>query len=341
MTKQFWARILCPLPLSSMVELCNAAPKGSYVRNIGKVSFEGITREVFEIGPEIPGEAIPQRTARLFADAAQLELRLHNLLDDLQGPLDLDLEGRIIALHERVSGNSLLEQAIQLQLSEWGVPFQAEKGDMDLSERLEWIAHALFKERKERAAERHELQTQRDEARAEAERLKEQILEALCRCNPYVSLQTQRDVYQARAEVERLTMEFAAANSEIEKLVKESDEACAELAELREVNAELREDEKRLLVERDEARVEANRLTNLVSTLTHRLEEARNASTRPEPSRLEIAAMIYAAWNANSEVELVRQTGSDRAACFEPCGAVEEADALIAATEGRCSHDSH
>jgi hypothetical protein len=63
--------------------------------------------------------------------------------------------------------------------------------------------------------------------------------------------------------------------------------------------------------------------------------------TRPEPSRLEIAAMIYAAWEANPEIELVRQTGSDRAACFEPCGAVLEADALIAAVEGRCDHDSH
>lgn len=301
MTNQFWARVLCPLPLSSMIELCNAAPKGSYVRNIGQVSFEGITREVLEIGPEIPGEAIPQRTARLFADAAQLELRLHNLLDDLQGPLDLDLEGRITALHERVFNSNYLEEALQLQLNEYGVPHQNEKGTMDLSERLEWIFHA------------------------------------------------------GNVRYEAAIVGLKQTSEQRDKAREERDQLHAGNVRLCEINDELRNDEKRLLVERDEARAEANRLTGLVKTLTHQLEVSRSATqrfadeladlrmkhTRPEPSRLEIAAMIYAAWEANPEIELVRQTGSDRAACFEPCGAVLEADALIAAVEGRCNHDSH
>lgn len=38
----------------------------------------------------------------------------------------------------------------------------------------------------------------------------------------------------------------------------------------------------------------------------------RAYKTQPEPSRLQIAAMIFAAWEANSEVERLRQRDSER-----------------------------
>lgn len=81
----------------------------------------------------------------------------------------------------------------------------------------------------------------------------------------------------------------------------------------------------------DEARAEAERLNDLVKTLTHRLEVSRNATqrfadeladlraknTHPEPSRLEIAAMLMA---------------NDRN-YDGPTMALKRADALIAAAK--------
>ena len=49
-----------------------------------------------------------------------------------------------------------------------------------------------------------ELIAERDALRAEIERLKNVVLDYQNRCNPYVSLATQRDADQLRAEVERL-----------------------------------------------------------------------------------------------------------------------------------------
>lgn len=78
-----------------------------------------------------------------------------------------------------------------------------------------------------------------------------------------------------------------------------------------------------LTMQRDEARAEVERLKNHIPDATKMI--------RPEPSRLEIAAQIYAAWWTNPQIELLRQTGNDRGDCFDCAGALEEADALIAA----------
>ncbi len=51
------------------------------------------------------------------------------------------------------------------------------------------------------------LVAERDALRAEVERLRDSVLDYQTRCNPYVSLATQRDADQLRAEVERLMAE--------------------------------------------------------------------------------------------------------------------------------------
>jgi uncharacterized coiled-coil DUF342 family protein len=112
---------------------------------------------------------------------------------------------------------------------------------------------------------------ERDEARAEAEKLKEQILEDQNRCNPYVSLTTQKDLDQVRAEVEKL-------------------------------KAELNKAEKAWLYWENKAKSNSMKL-------------------RPEPSRLEIAAMILAGGCANPELATNEYV------------ALAQADALIAAAK--------
>ena len=71
-----------------------------------------------------------------------------------------------------------------------------------------------------------------------------------------------------------------------------------------------------LTKERDEARAEIERLKQEV---------------RPEPSRLEIAAMVAAAWESNPEIRKYRvETGDD---LWPIADALLEADALIAAAK--------
>jgi len=106
---------------------------------------------------------------------------------------------------------------------------------------------------------------ERDEARAEVGRLKAQILEDQEKCNPYVSLARQKDVDQQRAEVERLTMEFAAANSEIERMTKQNNDMRAEVAQLR-AERDLAQQ-----LGRDEASAELERLkTELAQAISER-----------------------------------------------------------------------
>jgi chromosome segregation ATPase len=106
---------------------------------------------------------------------------------------------------------------------------------------------------------------------------------------------------EARAEVERLTMEFAAANSEIEKLNKELEQAISErtphdygiLAEQRDEYRRMFYDAVKSL---DKERAEAQRLKAELEKET--IEKAiinQQLTVRPKPSRLEIAAMFAVA----------------------------------------------
>ena len=91
----------------------------------------------------------------------------------------------------------------------------------------------------------------------------------------------------------------------------------------------------RLKLENRNLSAEVERLkTELHDTIdSYKLNNLQPKTTRPEPSRLEIAAQIYAAWWTNPQIELLRQTGNDRGDCFDRAGALEEADALIAAAK--------
>jgi hypothetical protein len=129
----------------------------------------------------------------------------------------------------------------------------------------------LYNNLVEAKRQRDQYRSQRDAARAEVEKLKEQILEDQNRCNPYVSLTTQKDLDQVRAEVEKL-------------------------------KAELNKAEKAWLYWENKAKSNSMKL-------------------RPEPSRLEIAAMILAGGCANPELA----TNEDVA--------LAQADALIAAAK--------
>ena len=63
-----------------------------------------------------------------------------------------------------------------------------------------------------------------------------------------------------------------------------------------------------------------------------RMAEIKTMSSRPEPSRLEIAAMIYAAWSSNSIVTRFLLDGSGPDIWTEK-EALRDADALIAAAK--------
>jgi len=91
----------------------------------------------------------------------------------------------------------------------------------------------------------------------------------------------------------------------------------------------------RLKLENRNLSAEVERLkTELHDTIdSYKLNNLQPKTTRPEPSRLEIAAQIYAAWWTNPQIELLRQTGNDRGDCFDRADALEEADALIAAAK--------
>jgi hypothetical protein len=89
--------------------------------------------------------------------------------------------------------------------------------------------------------------------------------------------------------------------------------------------------EKAIVKERDEALAEVKRLKReLHDTIeSYKLNNLQPKTTRPDPSRLEIAAIIAAAWESNSEIRKYRvETGDD---LWPIADALLEADALIAA----------
>ena len=159
------------------------------------------------------------------------------------------------------------------------------------------------------AADRlEELQRELDEARDDVERLSEKLEVEL---NNSITLQSQRD--EARAEQERLIMEFAEANSEIEKLSKERYIEKKRADGHYENYCEILKKIDSIANQRDKAWAEAERLKA-------ELSNPQPKTTRPEPSRLEIAAMLYAARATNAELISI-------GTCMK------ESDALIAAAK--------
>jgi len=89
-------------------------------------------------------------------------------------------------------------------------------------------------------------------------------------------------------------------------------------------------DKKKMMQERDEARAEVERLEKLARAAAITRDQyqeqlqilKRLLPTRPEPSRLEIAAMLKAGWFANSDCDFD---------CVGDAWWIEQADKLIAA----------
>jgi len=110
------------------------------------------------------------------------------------------------------------------------------------------------------------------------------------------------------------------SDKELKRLVKERDQAQAEIMRLQagfEVHSKFAK-------ERDEARAEVERLkTELHDTIdSYKLNNLQPKTTRPDPSRLEIAAMLKAGWFANRDADF-------NATDYKWW--IEQADALIAA----------
>lgn len=148
-----------------------------------------------------------------------------------------------------------------------------------------------------------------------------------------MSTLSETTVKAARAEVQNLSAREKTVRADYEDLVKrlmtEKDRIEKERDEARsQQNAD-----ERICAQRDEAivsrnswRDEANRLEIKLSDVTRRLqraEEVRRANTRPEPSRLEIAARIMQGWAGNSLPGVMPG----------PDSALRIADSLIAAAK--------
>jgi hypothetical protein len=119
---------------------------------------------------------------------------------------------------------------------------------------------------------RDELTAERDEARAEVERLKRQLEQAISERTPhdYGLLAEQRDQYKQ--------LHFGA----IQKL----DKARAEVKELKQALHDARLEDSAQAAQLEQAKDHMPDATKMI---------------RPEPSRLEIAAMLQAGWLANAE----------------------------------------
>lgn len=161
-------------------------------------------------------------------------------------------------------------------------------------------------------------------------------------------LMEQRD--KAREEVERLTIERDNASQEVEQLKwnyeQLSQKASARIKFLEEDHEKARAMFDQLTKERDEARDEVEQLKQalhdarlensgqaaLIEQLKEKVDQLQYIAEfdrkhflkRPEPSRLEIAAMLQAGWLANPESEIDNQHDWWLA----------QADALIAAAKG-------
>ena len=107
---------------------------------------------------------------------------------------------------------------------------------------------------------------------------------------------------------------------ELQKEIKELEKACNEQAARK---MEYRKEWGVLIVERDEARAEVKRLKQELHD-TIESDNLQPKTTRPEPSRLEIAAMLKAGWFANHDVDFY---------ATDHKWWIEQADALIAAAK--------
>jgi chromosome segregation ATPase len=209
-------------------------------------------------------------------------------------------------------------------------------GSFDLKRLSEWVkltSDDLLKT----VNQREKAIKERDKARAEVENLRI-CLDGLKNCldgatkdrEYWIERAKQKDetISVIRAEMERL-------RGDLEKVSKQRDEAHAEVEKLK-------EEAHRQFKNAEYLRELSEHYQNL-----YLKEEERNKSvpppdmswsqtmapaTRPEPSRLEIAAMIYAAWSSNSIVTRFLLDGSGPDIWTEK-EALRDADALIAASK--------
>ena len=164
------------------------------------------------------------------------------------------------------------------------------------------------------AADRlRELQRERDESRAEVERLNKQLEQAIAERTPhdYGILADQRDDYRERLGV--AAKEAFEAQAKVELLTKERDGYFAEMERMQRGWGAANQEVIRLEDHIEDLKKAA--LTNLTAAVS---------LVRPEPSRLEIAAMLKAGWFCNFD-------NPDALACPRPKWWIEQADALIAA----------
>jgi chromosome segregation ATPase len=172
----------------------------------------------------------------------------------------------------------------------------------------------------------------RDEARTEVDQLKAEILQDQNRCNPYVSLITQKDLDEARAQIDVLTKErdkwkkaafeiTEQANKTLDNLTEEPDIARADFEKVVTYNT-------RLQNEREKLRVEVERLTR-------ELEQAISERTphdygilkdQRDDYRDRLCASIKETQEVRTEVEQLKQAlhdarleNSGQAAQLEQC----------------------
>jgi hypothetical protein len=204
-----------------------------------------------------------------------------------------------------------------------------------------------------------DLQAERDEARAEVKRLK--VAKGFaCETHDLVSQSAcGKCLHEARVEVERLKVQIHGhldglkvpegdIAERIAALAKEHDAAKEEASRLRyQLNSiqkvisdagfskviEPLERVTRLIQERDNATYLADKANNEVARLkrdqTKSATVKQSLTVRPEPSRLEIAAMILQGWASNPNIEALANAENKR----PPFAALRIADALIAAAK--------
>jgi chromosome segregation ATPase len=184
---------------------------------------------------------------------------------------------------------------------------------------------ALGRLQQENRAARAEVDLMQSE-RAEVERLRREHEIA------------KRELNEARVEVERVKSQSAARDENVceeinarvsacmnhiwlerDKMIAERDAGRNRLKEVFDAN-------ERLIAQRDEARADVTRVRNELQQMQCAGfdEHFRPTYVRPEPSRLEIAAMLLAGWFCNFD-------NPDALACPRPKWWIEQADALIAA----------
>lgn len=186
----------------------------------------------------------------------------------------------------------------------------------------------LKQENRAACAEVDLMQSERDEARAEVERLRREHEIA------------KRELNEAHVEVERLKSQSAARDENVCEEINarvsacmnhiwlERDKMIAERDAVRNRLKEVFDANERLIAQRDEARADVTRVGNELQQMQCAGfdEHFRPTYVRPEPSRLEIAAMLLAGWFCNFD-------NPDALACPRPKWWIEQADALIAAAK--------